>query len=204
MSTEDAAPVLAAQGQFLGTPSLCGCLGHSDSGSRRVGRPGMFMKLPTADCSLRTPKADPSRSWLCISCCTVADPDMMGTRVREPSKGTRSHKVPWKAMLAPCAGDAGPCSSHLGVLWGQEDRSVYTRSMLVRAGLPLGTGVGMARPLLPVCVGFYSVGFILIQYSEANRPGGHGPCKESLFLTDSRRKGPAHRASSGSTWPRGN
>lgn len=106
------------------------------------------MKLPTADCSLRTPKADPLRGWLCISCCMVADPpcDMRGTRARVPSKGTRSHKVPWKAMLGPCAGIAGPCSSHRGVLWGQGDGSVYTRSTSVRARLPLGMGVGMARP----------------------------------------------------------
>lgn len=37
------------------------------------------------------------------------------------------------------------------------------------------------------------MGFILIQYGEANRSGGHGPCKESLFLRDPRRKELAYR-----------
>lgn len=63
VSTEDAAAVLLAQGRFWAPLPFVG-VGHSDSSTRGVGGPPMFMKLPTADCSLRTPKVDPLGGWL--------------------------------------------------------------------------------------------------------------------------------------------
>lgn len=60
-------------------------------------------------------------------------------------------------------------------------------------GCPRARVWGWPGLLLSVCAGFYNVGFSLIQYGEANRSGGHGPCKETLFLRDPGRKERAHR-----------